>query len=232
MHGWLGVRFHTFGWLLLFATACDGTISVTFATGAQTFAVSADSLAIPPEVADGATIRSVPCNPSGLCPSSAEVAFSCEADVCNPAPKTLSVVGPEVDVGALLADTREVGLRVVDAYEVLDVTYDVQTNTLTVPTDPVEVFWGPSGANAVDTSLGVRHFGTMPAIEAGQLGTGHVALDASGVAEMSDYLVGTAQQVRFFAQTTVDLEPGDPIPAGNLQVSVNATIRAVGSILE
>ncbi len=216
----------------VFGSSCDGTISVTFQTGAQEFAVSTDALTIPMELRDGDRIAAAPCGPMGLCPPSDVVTITCEAGVCDPAPKTVTGVGGVIDVSALLAETREVGLRVVDAYEVLDVAYDVQLNTLTVPTAPVEVYWGPSSATTVDESLGVRHFGTIPAIQAGQMGAGQLALDGAGVAALSDYLVDTAPQVRFLVQTTVDLDPGDPVPEGSVRVSVNATVRAVGSIVD
>ena len=160
------------------------------------------------------------------------VTISCEAGNCDPAPKTISAPGGVVDVDALLADSREVGLRVVDAYEFVEVTYDVQLNSLTVPTEPIQVFWGPGSATAIDPMLGVRPFGTVPGFQAGQTGGGQLQLDAAGVAELSDYLVTTGQQIRFFAQTTVDLDPGDPVPMGDVRVSVNATIRAVGSIID
>jgi hypothetical protein len=39
--------------------------------------------------------------------------------------------------------------------------------------------------------------------------------------------------VRFFAQTVVDLEPGDPFPSGGtLGVGVNVTITAVGRVID
>lgn len=212
--------------------SCDGTISVTFQTGPQEFAVSTDQLMIPMELRDGDRIATVMCGPMGLCPPSDEVTITCEADVCDPAPKTISGVGGVIDVDALLAETREVGLRVVDAYEILEVAYDVQQNTLTVPTEPIEIFWGPAGATAIDPMLGVQPFGTVPAIPAGSMAGGQVVLDAAGTQALSDYLVTQGQQIRFFARTSVDLDPGDPFPEGSLRVSVNATIRAVGALVD
>lgn len=218
--------------LALLSVSCDGTISVTFQTGPQEFAVSTDELTLPTELRDGDRIASAPCGPMGLCPPSDVVTLTCEGGMCDPAPKTISAAGGVVDVDALLADSREIGLRVVDAYEFVEVGYDVTQNTLTVPTEPIEVFWGPDGATAIDPALGVRPFGTVPSIAAGQTVMGQLQLDAAGVAELSDYLVDSGQRVRFFARTTVDLDPGDPFPEGSLRVNVNATIRAVGSLVD
>lgn len=219
--------------LLALATGCDGTISVTFATGPQEFEVSVDTLMLPVELQDGSQIASVPCGPMGMCPPSDVVTLSCTADLCDPAPKTLTApVGGVIDFGALLAEAPEVGLRRVDTYEFVSVSYDVRVNTLTNPTSPIDVYWGPEAATAVDPALGVRHFGTVPSIAVGQTGLGQMTIDAAGVQELSDYLVGGGTRIRFFAQTTVDLDPGDPFPTGSIRVAVNATVRAVGSIVD
>jgi hypothetical protein len=219
--------------ILALATSCDGTISVTFATGPQELEVSVDTLMLPAELRDGAQIASVPCGPMGMCPPSDVVTLSCEAGLCDPAPKTITVpVGGVIDFGVLLAEAPEVGLRSVDSYEFVSVSYDVRVNTLTNPTSPIDVYWGPEAATAVDPALGVRRFGTVPAIAVGQTGVGQMAIDAAGTQELSDYLVGGGTRIRFFAQTTVDLEPGDPFPTGSIRVAVNATVRAVGGILD
>lgn len=221
--------------LFLLLAACDGTISVTFSTGPQEFEVSTLSLGLPTELRDDATgtIASVPCGPTGMCPPASEVTLECVADICDPAPKTLSApVGSVIDVDSLLAETREVGLRAVDSYVFEEVTYDIQLNTLTMPINEIDVYWGPEAATSIDPALGVRRFGTVPPIAIGQSGTGQVVIDGVGAGELSDYLVSTGSRIRFFAQTTVDMDPGDPFPEGSVRVAVNATIRAVGSILD
>lgn len=217
----------------LLVASCDGTISVTFATGPQEFEVSTTAFALPTELRDGSTIASVPCGPTGMCPPSAEVTLECVADVCDPAPRTLSApVGSVLDVDVLLAETRDVGLRTVDSYAIERVTYDIQLNTMTVPLGEVIVFWGPEAATTIDPALGVRRLGTVPSIGAGQTGIGDLVIDGVGAGELSDYLVSRGTRVRFFAQTTVDLDPGDPFPDGSVRVAVNATIRAVGRLLD
>ena len=219
---------------LLLASGCDGTVSVTFATGPQEFEVSTAPLELPAELEDASsgTIAMVPCGSMGMCPPSDAVTLTCEAGFCDPAPKTISVpVGSVLDVDALLADTRDI-LRVVDSYTIEEITYDIQLNTMTVPTEEIEVYWGPEAATAIDESMMVRRFGTVPSIAAGSTGVGDMIVDAAGVAALSDYLVEGNGRVRFFARTQVDLDPGDPFPRGSVRVAVNATIRAVGGIVD
>ncbi len=218
---------------LLALAGCDGTISVTFVTGPQTFDVSTSSLALPAELDDGSGhIASVTCGPMGMCPPSDTVTLTCQSNVCDPAPITLSgPVGSVIDVGALLADTREVGISRIESYSIEQVDYEVTLNTLTFDVGPVDIYWGPEAATAIDPALGVHHFGTVPAVAAGTTPSAELAIDADGSDALSDYLVNTAPRVRFFAQTSVDLAPGDPYPQGSLEVSVNATMTAVGRVI-
>jgi len=155
------------------------------------------------------------------------------ANVCDPAPRTVSVpVGGVVDVDELLADTRDVGLRVVDSYDFEEVEYDITLNTLSIPVSAIEVYWGPEAATTIDPALGVRRFGTIPAIAAGQMGSGQMEIDGGGAAALSDFLVGGGGRIRFFAQTTLDLDPGDPFPEGAVRMTVNVTVLAVGSLVD
>ncbi|MEZ4338389.1 MAG: hypothetical protein R3B82_17345 [Sandaracinaceae bacterium] len=225
-----------FRWILplVLLAGCDGTISVVFSTGPQEFEVSTASLALPTELRDDTTgtIASVMCGPMGMCPPTAEVTLDCNAGFCDPAPRTISApVGGVIDVDSLLADAGEVGLSVVDSYSVERVAYDISLNTLTVPTNAIEVYWGPEAATSIDPSLGVHRFGTIPAIAAGETTSGDMVVDGEGVMALSDFLVRGNSRLRFFAQTMVDLDPGDPFPEGSVRMSVNVTIRAVGRLL-
>lgn len=220
--------------LAVCASGCDGTISVVFSTGPQEFEVSTASLALPTELRDDASgnIASVPCGPMGMCPPSSEVTLDCTAGFCDPAPRTISApVGGVIDVDALLADAGDVGLSVVDSYAVERVAYDVSLNTLTVGTNEIVVFWGPEAATSIDPALGVHRFGTIPPLAAGATQSGNMAVDGAGVNALSDFLVAGNSRLRFFAQTMVDLDPGDPFPEGSVRMSVNVTIRAVGRLI-
>ncbi len=218
---------------LALLAGCDGTISVTFFTGPRELAVSSSSFALPPELDDGSgRIASVPCGPMGMCPPSDDVALTCEAGVCDPAPLTLSgTVGDVIDVDVLLAESREIGIRAVESYTIEEVAYEVRLNTLSFDFGPIDVHWGPEAATAIDPALGVRRFGTVPVIGAGTTPTGQLQLDRAGADALTEYLVQTDSRVRFFASTAVDLEPGDPAPRGDLTVGVNATLTAVGRVL-
>ncbi len=224
------------GWsvFLLFLAGCDGTISVTFLTGPQEFEVSTASLGLPTELRDSnGTIASLACGPMGQCPPSTSVPISCEAGFCDPAPFTFSgPVGDVIDVEVLVSESREVGIRRIEAYDVEQVIYDVALNTLGLDIGPVEIHWGPEAATAIDPALGVRPFGTLPRIPRGTTPRAPMDLDEAGIDAMSNYLVNTDTRIRFFARTTVDLEPGDPFPDGALRISINATLTAVGRVFD
>jgi hypothetical protein len=220
---------------LVVLSGCDGTISVTFFTGRQELEVSSADLSLPAALEDGGRIASVACGPSGMCaqPSGA-IVITCEANVCDPAPTTLSPqVGQVIDVESLLAETRDIGVRRIESYTIEEVSYDVSLNTLGLDVGPVDVYWGPEAATAIDPALGVRRFGTVPVVARETTPSGQIVIDAAGAEALSDYLVATGSRVRFFAQTVVDLEPGDPFPTGGtLEVGVNATITAVGRVID
>jgi hypothetical protein len=218
---------------LLGALGCDGTISVTFFTGVQEFEVSTADLGLPTALRDASgNIATVSCG-TVMCPPSAPVPLTCAGGACDPAPVTLSgPVGSVIDIDMLLAESREVGVRRVESYDIEEVAYEVATNTLTLDIGPVEIHWGPEAATAIDPALGVQRFGTVPVIAAGSTPRGQMQLDSAGVDALSDYLVRTGTRIRFFARTTVDLAPGDRFPEGMLRIGVNATLTAVGRVIE
>lgn len=218
---------------LLTLTACDGTISVTFQTGPLEFEVSSSEVDLPTELeSDTGTIAAIPCGPMGMCPPSDVVTLTCVDNACDPAPRTVTVpAGSAVDIASLLASARTVGLSQVDAYDFGPVEYQIASNNLTVPLNPIEVYWAPASATTIDPAMGVHHFGTIPAIGAGQTGPGSMVIDGEGAGQLSDYLTGSGTSIRFFAQTMVDLNPGDPFPSGGIRMSVNASVTAVGSLV-
>ncbi|MCC6875550.1 MAG: hypothetical protein IT378_14685 [Sandaracinaceae bacterium] len=211
--------------------ACDGTVSVTFMTGRQDLELSTGALALPTELRDGDRVASVSCGPSGVCPPSDLVTLSCEAGTCDPAPKTLAYpIAGVFDVDAVAPELDSIASRVV-SYDIEELQYDVLLNTLTVGTGPVEIFWGPEAAVAIDESQGVVLLGTMPAIRASETSRGEVAIDPQGMLALSDHLVSRSRRFRLFARTVVDLDPGDPFPEGLVRMTVNGKITVVGSIV-
>lgn len=221
--------------IALLAMGCDDTVVVQLRSGPQELDVSADAVALPTSLRDDTAgdprIASVPCGPMGMCPTTDTVAITCQADVCDPAPRTLSMpVGDVVDFDVLAADARSL-VRQVEAIEILEATYAVAENTMTIELPDVEIFWGPEGASTVDPAMGVVALGVIPAIPARSTDPGAAVLDPAGVEALSDYLVGTARRVRFFARTRIDLAPGGPFPEGSLRASIDLTVRITGSVV-
>jgi hypothetical protein len=213
--------------------ACNNAIIVQLQTGAQTFDVAASSLDLPAALRDDssgtARVSSVDCSSTGICPSTTEVPVDCNAGVCDPAAISVSVpVGDVVDFDELLNSASTL-LRLVDAIEIESVTYDVNPNSLTMDLPATTVLWGP--ASATETSANLQPIGTIPTITHMEMSSGMMDIDQNGSAALSDYLVHTARQVRFFARTSVDLNPGDPFPDGMAQITVNIRVRAIGRIV-
>jgi len=214
----------------LFAlTSCQSGATASFPIGVE-LSVDANELSLPESLRDGAVIASVPCGPSGMCPSTAEVPITCEADVCDPAPRTLTILVGEVDVDEAAGDAREI-FRSIDTIRIDEVTYRIERNTLTVPTSELEIFWGPATAVGIDESMGVRLLGTLPPLAAGTTGEGAVVLDAAGSAAFSQYFEDVAHRFRFFVRTTVDLEPGQAWPEGEVEAAVRMGVTLEGSLL-
>ena len=211
---------------------CSNSVSLDLTSGPQTFELTAGSLEVPPSLVDPGTGRlmTLPC-PTGVCPTTAELPIVCRAEVCDPEPLTVSApIGDVIDFDVLLREGSVV-LRVVESLEVTRVSYSVTPNSLTVTIPETEIFWGPEGAAGVD-SPGVTLIGTMPLLPAATEQDGEMAIDAGGSQAMSDYVVRTGNhRVRFFARTSVDLAPGDRLPAGAATTTVNLTVRAAGRIV-
>jgi hypothetical protein len=220
--------------LVLCLAACNNAIVVELQTGEQSFDLSASSLDLPMELrdmSDPTRIGMAPC-PTGICPSTMEVPVECNASmVCDPSAISLSVpVGDVVDFDQLLQSAGTL-LRLVDAIEIESVTYAVSGNSLTLTLPDVQVLWGP--ASATETSSNLEPIGTIPSIPAPPPSevSGMMQIDENGSADLSDYIVHTSRQVRFFARTSVDLNPGDPFPDGMAHITVNIRVRAIGRIV-
>ena len=212
--------------------ACSNAIVIELQTGPQQFDLETSSLGLPVQLRDetgGApVVASIDCSAT-ICPPAA-IAISCSGGVCDPDPVLVHVpVGDVIDFNVLLSDAGTL-LRFLDGIEIVSVAYQVSPNTLTLSLPNVEIYWGPE--NAVDvTSPGVGLLGTMPGIAAASDASGNMAIDAAGSAAMSDFIVHTSRRIRFFAQTAVDLTPGDPFPDGSAHIVVNIRVRAIGRVV-
>ena len=218
--------------LFLLSSSCAGGASATFPVGVEV-SLDASEIMLPPELREedpsGDRVRSLPCGPGGMCPSSAEVPVTCEADRCDPAAQTISSVVGDADIDELAGDLGELFMTI-DTIAIQSIEFNVERNTLTIPTEPIEVFWGPVGAVDVE-SPGVNRLGTVPAIAAGSTEMGAIALDPAGNAAFTEYFETTAHQFRFFIRSTVDLDPGQRWPEGAIDVQVRMSVRVEGSLL-
>jgi hypothetical protein len=215
---------------LLFACTSPSA-SVTFATGPQLAMVRSTEFTLPEELRDGDRVREQPCGPMGFCPSADPVDVVCEGGVCDPVATTIEIpVGTVLDFDDLSSELESFFTEL-ESIRVTSATYEIRANTLTVDLAPTRIYWGPEGATSV-ASPGVALLGTIPALPTGTTGTGDIALDDAGGHALSEYLVHTARRVRFFAETTVDLEPGGRFPAGELTVAVDLAVRAEGKVVD
>ena len=220
---------------LALAACSNNAIIVELRTDPQMFDVAASSLGVPASLRDASggapRIVSLDCSMS-MCPSTMSLPIDCNAaSLCDPALITISLpVGGVIDFDALLQSASTL-LRLVDAIEIESVTYDVSPNSLTLALPPVTVLWG--AASATETSSTLMPIGTIPAIPAMMTVTGAMMpLDSTGSAALGNYIVHASQrQVRFFARTLVDLNPGDPFPEGMAHIIVNVRVRAIGRII-
>lgn len=212
--------------LLLFG--CDNTARVNFQSGELTFAVSSADIGLPPELqAMDGRIATIPCGGATQCPPSTLTPLSCDGSGCDPEPiELVAPVGEPIDVDALRSGLPTAVSRV-EAIDIREITYAINLNTFTLPMNDVQVLWAPEGA-----ATGMTLLGTIPSIEAEAVETGLVLLDGDGELELSDYLLGTSPRVRFFIRTTIDLNPGDPFPEGELQVGVTVALTASGPIID
>ena len=217
----------SFVWL---AGCASPEASISFGTGPLSFMVRSSDLSLPDELRDGSNVRELACGPMGFCPSAGRVMVVCESGICDPAPTSVDVPVAVFDFDEASSELESFFAELT-AVRITSAMYDVQANTLTVSLPPTELYWGPEGATGIG-SPGVTRLGTVPAIAAGGLGSGDLALDAGGNEALSAYLVGTARRVRFFARTTVDLEPGGPFPAGDLAIAVELIVRAEGKVID
>ncbi len=215
-------------------SGCDTSASATFSIGEEV-GFSSNEFPLPEELREetpsGSRIMELPCGPAGQCPMSDEVTILCEADLCNPEAQVIEIqVGDVIDIDALAGDADRL-FRTIDTVEILSVDFLVRRNTLTMPTEEIELFWGPVGAVRIDEEMGVERFGVIPAIAQGETGEGQVQLDAAGLIAFTNYFENVAHRFRFFGRSQVDLEPGGPFPGGDMEVAIRMQVRISGSLI-
>lgn len=207
--------------------ACNGTGSATFPLGAE-LELSAEALALPEALRDGASVASLPCGPMGMCPTSAESPVSCVADVCEPAPQTVVVDLGVVDVDESARAFSSI-FRSFESLEIEEMVARAERNTLNLDTEEIEVFWAPPGAVGLDE--GAHRLAIFPAVAAGTAGDLEVTLDEAGSEALSAHFANVSRRFKLFARSTVDVDAGDPWPAGSLRLAVVITVTVAGRLL-
>lgn len=226
---WLGVA-----WLGAVVGAsvvgCDPAIKIKIETppDALHFEISDVDLVLPTEFADGTQVASVPCGDSNGCPPAlGDQEFSCVDGVCDPDALLLVLpVGDVIDFEQLNTELRQVAGNIT-AIRIDFVRYNVLQGDLNVTLAPVDLVWGPAQSTDL-SSPGITPLGR---ITQWSPGLHDVDLNESGVAALSDFLVHTSRQVRMFARTELDLDPGQPLPQGAVAADLQIAITVTGRVL-
>ena len=219
-----GVRW-VMGALSVFSlSACGQDANVSFRTGELVVSVRAGELGVPDTLREdepaGPIVRSVPCT---ACPA---LPTTCVAGLCDPNAIDVSFpLGTTLDFDALRGDF-ELPIGRIDEIRLRGGSWRVQSNTLTVGLEAVEVWWAPEG-----TAAGVTPLGGLGDIPAGQTPNGGISIDSAGEAELSAYLGSTSSRAQLFVSLTVDIDPGQPFPEGDLTLSVALDLTALGPLL-
>lgn len=217
----------------LFISSCATPVSVDVNAGPFDVAISSSQISLPSELRDNSTtpasIYSIPCGGAlPACPSSGDVTITCNgSSFCDPDPIAVALPAGDVIDLDMLSGGLSNSVPSIDAIEIRAVMVTVNTNTLTIPLQSMELYWGTETDSAPNLD---RHFATIPALAAGSTSLGDVTLDASGVSDLSDYLVGTSHRIRVFVRTSVDLNPGGPFPEGDLSMTATFKVTARGHV--
>lgn len=205
---------------------CQVPVTLDFPVGPLTYEVSTEDLQVPAELRDGASLVSVPCAATcDLAVDGSPLTMACVDSVCDPEPFWYALDLPPVDLGDW-EDLSKLGNHITDA-EIRRVVYVVEENTLNVDLPSVVVRWGPETAAMADDPS-VMPLGTVPVIPQAQTPSGEVPLDAAGAAALGEHFVRTSTIFRLFADTAIDLEPGQPLPQGSLRFTSTVEVHLEG----
>lgn len=208
-------------------------VSADFGIGTEedplTFVVQTEDLMLPEELRDDSTdpptVREVPCGDGMLCPSTEDVDVQCDdTGTCDPAPIRVTV--PLGDVFDLETVKASLDFAEVRSFEIRSVDYVVVLNSLNMEVPGLEVFWSTPGAVE-----GQNLLGTVGPIAVDERPMGQVSIDEGGADALSDHLLNREAKARFFVESDLDLDPGDPWPTGNLEVDVIIRVRITGTLI-
>lgn len=226
------------GLLALLFVSCTGSITFRSPASYSLDMAAYSSRYTTAGLVNGTTLKSTSCTPGsvgdaycqGLVNAASpgtDVVMKCSAGgLCDPEPQ------PYVqDLG--VQDFSELSsgrVSVLDHLELVGIELTVDQNTSNVAIPPVEIRWGTESASAAQLDTTTQRLATLPMIAVGTTGDVQVTLDDAGLTALTEYLHGTSQRVRFFLRSNVDVGPGQPIPAGKLDVTVAFVIRASGQL--
>ncbi len=202
---------------------CSPQLAVQIASGPQAFAVDTAQLGLPTELRDPqGMVARVPCQ--GTCLPTTTITLACENNVCDPAPYEVSApVGAAIDMASLLQGVGR-SLSDVSVLEIVQTALLVNANSMNVALPPARIFIGPDTATG-PSDAGVSPFADLASIGAGATGAQTLTMLPSGGPALNTLGRTGNGRFRFFLRTTFDLAPGEPIPMGALEGSVNVTIR-------
>jgi hypothetical protein len=224
---WLGV--------VLAATAPACSVPAIVDVPARfNYEVSAMRVTVPQELRDSTTmrVRSIPCMGDANCPQlgGTAPAIRCIESACDPDPVAFALASDVIDLGAQPAVQRY-GDHITRV-EVRRLGVTAVSQGLQNAVGPTELYWGPDTAPSFD-GPGVQRLGTLPVV---QLAEGETTmldadLDPTGVAALSDYLIGTSRRIKIFARPSIDLAPGGPLPMGQVTLQVEMLVHVEGQLV-
>jgi hypothetical protein len=116
----------------------------------------------------------------------------------------------------------------VTVVRMVDVSYEIPTNTLTFEVPIIDVFVGPAGAQT-EADPGVVLVDTLPAVPAGQTfgdGSHHlIVADGSPARALLEQSIQGQQPFVFVVTLAPRFEAGSPVPAGAIEIDLHPRLR-------
>jgi len=242
---------HSRSWLLLFAAALSGglacdlfgedLLSWDFELPAKEFTLDTDNFVPAPiKQLQPATMPTIACPTVDCCAgmTAAECdtfGFSCQTDACVAVPTV--ELSNAINLAQEVPELQQVAANIPSFAHVTlkSLSLSKYSNTLNYDTPEIELFLGPEAAASVDDvdQAGqplCKKLGTVPPITKGTSCnancTVQVALTADGAQVFETFVKNFRQTFKIFARTTMQFEPGDPIPAGQFTGTVTGTVTA------
>lgn len=224
--------------LALVLGSCNGSITfrstIDYAVDLDMYSMSFTNSGLAPNN----TISSVTCTPGTagdtFCQAIADGANSnndivvkCNAmSRCDPEPYRLVV-----DLGVQdLVDLTTAHVSVLDHLELIDVDAIRDTNTTNFDVPASELRWGSESASVANLTSSTQQLATVPAMPHASTGPLDITVNAASLDALDTYVRNTSPKIRLFLVTSIDLAPGQALPAGDIAMTVGLIIRASGRL--